>query len=241
MLTEPPDILLVGDPLEKITMSFGGMVSSASRLGFATLWEFDRRIREVKSNAWFRMIQPAFSSNPKSAGTHTKFDVWDYEVVGWDDWYAESRLARLCGLADWVRHPGQGFSWHHHAASRATPSFMLDNLVPAQLDDFNRHALGLRGQHDSGDDPQCFTNGRLTHRLSPPFNYAAWKARYTMLTKEDKDWIKDAIASALRANNPIATDVLMSESIDTEEDGKKVTVRQGLRRTSRGHDVTPNK
>jgi hypothetical protein len=236
-LTNPPEILLFGDPLAKITFTFGGMTSQASRRGFAHLWEFQRRISITKPGAWFRMIQPAFNTDvPASAGTHDKFDVWDYEIVGWDNWYTESKLARMVGLADWVRNPTQGdFGWHHHAISRGLPEDMYGDLVPAQLFDYTRHALALSGRHDPGGDPQC----RDGHTIEPIFNYQAWKARYTMLDPDDKTWLKNTIASetkdAVKALFDDAATVgkisnaVLTENVYTRKNGDKVNLRTAMR------------
>lgn len=235
-MTTPPLILLTGDPLDRITFTFGGMTSEATRRGFAHLWEFQRRVSIRVPNAFIRIIQPAYNTGVAiSAGTHDKADVWDYEIVGWDDWYAESRLARSIGFADWVRNPKQNFSWHHHTISRGLPDHMYGDLVPGQLTDYNRHALGLRGAHEFMSDPQC-ANG---HTVEPLFNYQAWKARYTMLDSNDKEWLKkviadeskDAVRAALADQAVIGgiSNAVMAENVYTRENGQKVNLRTAMR------------
>lgn len=236
-MTEPPDILLEGPPLERITLTFGGRTSDATRRGFAHLWEFERQAKLRWPGSTFRIIQPAFNTGvPQSAGTHDRADVWDWELLNVDNWYAESSLARDCGLADWVRDPTQGdFGWHHHAISPGLPPDMYGVLVPAQLDDYRRHALGLKGKHDSGSDPQCFANGKLTHELTMGFNYEGWKARYTVLNAEDKAWILDALDRKIAAALGPIGNAVMQETVDTKPNGDKVNARTALRQSYRDH------
>lgn len=240
----PPPPILIGDPDELITTSFGGKTFKGSRRTHTHLWETQRVLSIFRDGATIRIIQPCYNTGVvASAGTHDKDAVVDIEILGWDDWYAESDFLRTCGWADWVRDPSQGFPWHHHMASRGTPNSRLGSLVPAQLDDFNRHALGLKDQHTSGADPQCFDRaGRLRHSLSPLFNYATWKKDHVM-TQEDRDWLKATMQTMLdgqvEKTAARAADLVMAENVDTIETGpdkgKKVTVKTALRQTSRGH------
>jgi hypothetical protein len=236
MSDQPPAVLLAGDPNERITLTLGGRTSDATRRGFALLWEFERRAKIRWPGCALRIIQPAYNTTvAASEGTHDGADTWDWELLGVDNWYAESELAREVGLRDWVRNPSQGFGWHHHAIGPGLPSWMYGDLVPAQLDDFNRHALGLRNGHDSGSDPQCFTDGRLTHKLAPIFNYAEWKAGHTMLSAEDKDWLADLVDRKIAAAlGPIANAVVQ-ETVDTKPDGTKVNLKTAVRASYRDH------
>ena len=236
MSATPPEVLLKGPALEVIEFNFGGMTSEATRRGFAHLWEFQRRAQIMVPGCWLRIIQPAFNRGVKaSAGTHDKADVWDYEIVGWDNWFAESQLARRLGFTDWVRHPGQGFSWHHHAISRGLPDHMYGDLVPAQIADYRNHALGLKDLHTPGNDPQC----TMSHKIEPLFNYEAWKKRYTMLDPSDKLWLQktiaaeteDAVAAALKdaKNLQLITNGVMAENVFTKANGDKVNMRTAMR------------
>ncbi len=221
MSNEPPEILLVGDPLEVISFTLGGRTSRATRRGFALLWEFERRAQKRWPGCVFRIVQPAFNTGvTASAGTHDKADVWDWVLDGVDNWRAESNLARACGLADWVRDPSQGFAWHHHAVGRGLPLDMYGDLVPGQLVDYGNHALGLRGGHAFGSDPQCFTVGQLTHTVEPIFNYAQWKQDNMQLDPAQIAEIADKAVAKL-----LATELTLS-------DGSVVDVQQAFRRAA---------
>lgn len=221
-MATPPPILLNGNPLEVITFTFGGRTSRATRRGFAHLWHLQDELTKRRPDAWVRMIQPAFNTGvPQSAGTHDEADVWDLEIVGWDNWYAESRFIRDCGFASWVRDPTQGdFGWHHHSIAPGLPLDRYGDLVPAQMDDYRRHALGLKGQHDSGDDPQCFNNsGALAHTIRR-FDYPTWKDDNMPLTDQE-------IAAIAQK----ATDKLLDSELNLS-DGTTVTVSTALRRAA---------
>jgi hypothetical protein len=220
-MATPPTILLVGDPHERISFTIGGRTSLASRQGFALLWEFERRAKNRWPGCRFRIIQPANNTGvPASAGTHDKDDVWDWELIDAGTWAQESELARDTGLWDWVRDPTQGdFGWHHHAIAPGLPLDRYGSLVPAQMDDYRRHALGLKGQHDSGSDPQCFTLGRLTHTVKR-FDYQAWKDDHMPLSEEDVNRVADKVLAKL-----------MDAQL-TLSDGTTVPVSQAYRRAA---------
>jgi hypothetical protein len=212
----PPTILLTGHPHDRITFTIGGRTSRASRQGFALLWEFEQRAKARWPGCWFRMIQPANNTEvAASAGTHYKDDVWDWELVGVDDWYAESRLARDTGLWDWVRTPAQGFPWHHHAIGPGLPLDRYGVFVPGQMDDYRRHALGLRGLHNSGSDPQCAGGHQIV-----TFDYQAWKDDNMPLTEDEVTRVAQKAAQVM-----LDTELTLS-------DNTKVTVAQALRRAA---------
>jgi hypothetical protein len=115
-----------------------------------------------------------------------------------------------------VRNPTQGdFDWHHHAIAPGLPLDRYGSLVPAQMDDYRRHALGLKGRHDSGSDPQC----RGGHTIVT-FNYADWKDEHMPISD---DQINDI---ATKAVNKLL-DAPLSLS-----DGTTVPVSQALRRAA---------
>jgi hypothetical protein len=220
-MATPPTVLLVGDPLERISFTIGGRTSRASRQGFALLWEFERRAKNRWPGCRFRIIQPANNTGvPASAGTHDKDDVWDWELIDAGTWAQESELARDTGLWDWVRDPTQGdFGWHHHSIAPGLPLSRYGDLVPAQMDDYRRHALGLKGQHQSGSDPQCFTMGRLTHTVKR-FSYTDWKDDHMPISDEQ-------IADIARKAGQVLLDTELTLS-----DGSVVTVQTALRRAA---------
>jgi hypothetical protein len=213
----PPTILLVGDPLERISFTIGGRTSRASRQGFALLWEVEQRAKARWPGCVFRIIQPANNTGvPQSAGTHDRDDVWDWELTDAGTWAQESELARDTGLWDWVRDPTQGdFGWHHHAIAPGLPLDRYGSLVPAQMDDYRRHALGLKGRHDSGSDPQCFTLGKLSHTVKR-FSYQDWKDDNMPLSDADVDRV---------VNKLLNTELTLS-------DGTTATVQLALRRAA---------
>jgi hypothetical protein len=189
-----------------------------------------------KPGATVRVIQGCYNTGvPQSAGTHDKDACLDVEILGWDNWYSESDWLRAHGWADWVRDPSQGFSWHHHMISRGTPLNRVGEFVPGQLLDFNRHALGLKGNHDSGSDPQC----RNGHVLSPLFNYNEWKTEEEAnmpLNAQDKEWLRNMVEQETKQASQAALEDFLAETV-TGDDGQLVTIGTILGRMAR----LPNK
>lgn len=104
-----------------------------------------------------RVIQGCYSNGPLSAGTHDGDAVLDVEIVGLN-WWTAQRFLRELGWAAWYRHTGTWAAqsaWHIHMISLGytTP---VGEFVPGQVDDYYRHALGLKGQHNSGSDKSWF-------------------------------------------------------------------------------------
>jgi hypothetical protein len=139
-----------------------------------TIEELDRR----HPGARLRIIQTCFNiGNEASKGTHDKDAVFDVEVVGLT-WMGGQRFLRVCGWAAWFRperfkNGKRVWGDHIHMVSIPsgldnTPSLAdvnnaLDDLgievgifVPAQIDDYFAHALGLAGEHEPGLDDSFF-------------------------------------------------------------------------------------
>lgn len=167
-----------------ITVQFGGKTFRCSRRTAAHLEFTAERLSERHPEARIVVIQPPYNTGvAASAGTHDFDSVLDVQIVGMEWWDAQ-RFLRECGWAAWVRSPPT-FSWHIHMVSLGYPG-RVGVYVPGQVDDYYRHALGLKGQHNSGADKSWF----------PPdidatvFNFAEWEAATMPLNKDDLDKIE---------------------------------------------------
>lgn len=154
-----------------ITATRGGKTFKASRRTVAHLDYTIERLAKAHPKARLVIIQPSFNTGvPQSKGTHDLdacFDVW-IDGLGW--WDAQKFL-RTCGWAAWYRFPPT-FSHHIHMVSLGYPG-KVGVFVPGQVDDYYRHALGLKGQHNSGIDTSWFPpNIKAT-----VFDYPAWSTR----------------------------------------------------------------
>lgn len=115
------------------------------------------RLKKKYPNARLEVIQSAYNDDvPQSAGTHDKDAALDVRIVGLG-WWAAQWFLRMCGWAAWFRRP-PSFSEHIHMISLGYPGGddFVGIYVPGQVDDYYRHALGLKGQHDSGSDTSPF-------------------------------------------------------------------------------------
>lgn len=154
-------------PSEVITTTLNGVTFRAGRRTAAHLAWTDDRARE--HGGQLRIIQPCYNTGvAASAGTHDKDGVVDVEVEGMG-WRDAERFMRECGWACWYRFPPT-FGSHLHAVSLGCPG-PVGIYVPAQVDDYYRHALGLKGQHDSGDDP-TWHPADINRTV---FDYPAWE------------------------------------------------------------------
>lgn len=100
------------------------------------------------------VIQGAFNTDVEaSAGTHDFDGCIDF-FVPQVDWWEQQSFFRRCGWACWYRYPPL-FGRHCHGISLGCPG-RLGVYVPGQIDDYYRHALGLKGQHDTGADGSWF-------------------------------------------------------------------------------------
>ena len=223
----PPAVLLEGDGFDLIWHESGGKTFKASRRTHAHMWETQRRLSIHRPGAWWRTIQGAYNTDVgASEGTHDFDAVVDGEIVGWDDWYAEQAFLRSCGWADWVRTPAQGFPWHHHMVSLGYTT-RVGIYVPGQVDDYYRHALGLKDHHQTGSD-DTWHPANINDTV---FSYVEWRANQEdnmPLNDNDKAFIRDAVRDA--ANKAV------SDLLDTEVD-PQVTVRVALKRAGGTPDL----
>lgn len=232
-MEHPPQILLDGPGYELIVHEFGGRTFKASRRTFAHLWDTQRRLSNRKPGARLCVIQPSYNQGvPESAGTHDYDAVLDVEIVGWDDWWAEQRFLRECGWADWVRFP-PAFGWHHHMISLGYTT-RVGEFVPGQVDDYYRHALGLKGQHDSGSD-DTWHPANINATI---FEFPKWRTYqedHMPLNAEDKDFIRRAAADA--ANDAVAKLLDADVSPEKGDNGEVISVRVALRRAASTPDI----
>jgi hypothetical protein len=168
-----------------------------------------------------------------SKGTHDKCACFDVEIVG-VPWYPANRWLRRHGWWGWVRTPAQGaWGWHIHTISAGCPApkgIFVDGAggtVSSQLDDYRRHALGLKGLHQSNIDPECRTDPG--HGFSV-FDYPAWvQGRwFEMATKADLAEVIDPRFDALnlRVDKLDALDVEL-DTVATRDQASKI--RQQIR------------
>lgn len=130
-----------------------------AKMGRRTAAHLDWTIGVLKKRhpeARLEVIQSAYNTGvEKSAGTHDKDKALDVRIVGLGWWEAQLFL-RMCGWAAWFRYPPT-FSEHIHMISLGGPiNTPVGIYIPGQIDDYYRHALGLKGQHDSGSDTSPF-------------------------------------------------------------------------------------
>jgi hypothetical protein len=146
---------------------------TAAHLQF-TLDELARRHPGTR----LRILQTCFHTGTEaSKGTHDKDAVLDVHIEGLT-WMQGQRFLRTCGWAAWFRpelHQGGKLIWNDHIHMVSIPSG-LDNtpslgdittaldrlgievgtLIPAQIDDYFAHSMGLKNQHAPGLDHSFF-------------------------------------------------------------------------------------
>jgi hypothetical protein len=146
---------------------------TAAHLQF-TIDELERRHPGTR----LRILQTCFHTGTEaSKGTHDKDAVLDVHIEGLT-WMQGQRFLRVCGWAAWFRpelHKDGKLVWNDHLHMVSIPSG-LDNtptladintaldqlgievgvLVPAQIDDYFAHSLGLEGLHAPGLDHSWF-------------------------------------------------------------------------------------
>lgn len=154
-----------------ITVTRGGKKFKATRRTVAHLDYTIERLAKQHPTARLVIIQPSYNTGVvASAGTHDFDACFDVQIVGLD-WWAAQKFLRQCGWAAWYRFPPT-FPHHIHMISLGYPG-KVGIFVPGQVDDYYRHALGLKGQHNSGADTSWFPpNIKAT-----VFDYNAWTTR----------------------------------------------------------------
>ena len=113
------------------------------------------------------IIQPPYNTTvAASAGTHDFDACFDWWIPG-VGWWEMQRFGRANGAGGWYRHwPLFGNHQHSftlppregriHTDDFAVSGFRVGQFVPGQLDDYYRHAFGLKGQHASNSDKSWF-------------------------------------------------------------------------------------
>lgn len=212
-------MILTANPRRLITVNFGGRVFRCSQVTYANLLATQAYLDKHYPGARLVVIQPCYNTGVSaSAGTHDFDAVLDVMIIGLP-WDASQKVLRQCGWAAWWRHTGTWASktrWHIHMISLAavkagcTVGLYIDGglstqgriVASSQVTDYYHHALGLAGQHDSGDD-------RTWHPRdidSTVFDYATWrldmpyrdwpKADRAALVKDVAEAVRDSILNA---------------------------------------------
>lgn len=172
-----------------------GKTFKASRRTFAHIDYTISELERLHPGAQLVIIQGCYNTTvAASAGTHDFDACLDVEIVGLSWWKAQWFL-RCCGWAAWYRFPPT-FGQHLHMVSLGY-STQVGIYVPAQVSDYYRHALGLKGQHDSGDDTSPFPSD-IADTL---FDYDAWEddMPYKKWPQEDRDAMATDVAKAVGA------------------------------------------
>lgn len=196
--------LLEGDPEEKITWrghyAWGAEVKG-SRRSIAHLEDTDQRARK-KFGVGIEVLQSAYHTGyAPSEGTHDLDACYDVHIPGVDFW-EQQRFFRALGWAAWYRYPSQGFTPHIHMISLGFTTkvgkYVDGGLSTAgyiytssQVRDYWNHALGLSGQHDSGDDPTWHPD----NISATIFDYSAWKADL----EDDMPYTEKQLSDLMRA------------------------------------------
>ena len=234
-----PDVFTVtSNPAEVRTVTIGGKTFRAGMRTIAHLqWTIEQLAKRFPM-ARLEVIQGSYNSGvAASAGTHDFDGVLDVRIVGLDWWVAQKFL-RQCGWAAWFRHTGDWAApsaWHIHMISIGCPG-PVGIFIPGQLDDYFRHSLGLKGQHDSGLDDSWFP---------PDINATIFDFPQYLRDQEDAvpylDWpaahrqaLNDDLVAALANSDRVATknaDVLLAKPVD---DDPATNVKQALRRSANG-------
>lgn len=207
------------DPAEVITVTLGDKTFRAGRRTAAHLEATVEALAIQQPTAHLHVIQPCYNTGyAPSAGTHDGDGVLDVRIDGLD-WWAAQRFMREQGWACWYRHTGEWAAvsgWHIHAVSIGCPG-PVGIYVPGQVADYYRHALGLKGQHDSGLDHSWFPADIEPTVFDYPGFIAAQEdaVPYTDWSQQDRDALLKDITTALL------------DAAKVDKDGK-VSVRQAI-------------
>lgn len=231
---------VTSNPAEVRTVTIGGRTFRAGMRTIAHLLWTIAQLAKQHPGARLVVIQGSYNEGvTASAGTHDKDGVLDVEIVGLSGWQTQ-RFLRECGWADWFRHTGAWASparWHNHMISIGCPG-PVGIFVPGQLDDYFRHALGLAGQHDSGDDTSWFPADINSTIFDFPqylrdqedaVPYLDWPAAHRQALIDD---LVDALATSDRVADKNA-DVLLAKQVDDDpKTNVKTALRQGAQNGS---------
>lgn len=217
------------DPAKIVpTFTFGDKTFKATQITAGNLLDTQDRLTREHPGARIHVIQPCWNTGVElSAGTHDLDACLDVSIVALT-WLDAQRFLRTCGWAAWWRHTGDWADpsvWHIHMVSLAAfkAGCPVGVFVPGQVDDYYRHALGLAGQHDSGDDP-TWHPADIDQTV---FKYAKWQEDHMPFT----DWPKsdqDALAQAV-------ADKVLGSVVGPSTD--QVKVREALYRASNVPDL----
>lgn len=172
------------DPARVVTATFGDKTFQAGQATYGNLLDTRARLAKIHPGAYLHVIQPCYNTDVEaSAGTHDKDAVLDVRIYG-VEWTTAQMFLRRCGWAAWWRHTGSWADpadWHLHMVSLGAFRAMVPVgiYVPGQVDDYRRHALGLAGQHDSGDDPTWHPRDID----ATVFSYRKWRRNHFALAR----------------------------------------------------------
>lgn len=218
------------DAAQIVTVTLAGRTFKCSRRTAAHIEYTIERLAAEYVGAELIIIQPSFNVGVvASAGTHDKDACFDVQITHME-WLLMQRFLRRCGWAAWYRTPAQGFTPHIHMVSLGYPGgpSAVGIYVPGQVDDYYRHALGLKGQHDSGADSSWFP----PDIAATVFDYDAWKDAHMPLTKDDLDAIEARLT-------PVIKTTVAAEFTKEQKNGR--TLRENVLAIAKKLGVTPAK
>jgi hypothetical protein len=191
MTTPPPLTFLDGprtagvpDPATRVTVTIAGRRFDAGNRTAAHLRWTLQRLAKRHPDALLQIIKPCYVVIPPgeddpSAGTHDGDGVLDVRIVGME-WLAVQKFMRKRGWAAWWRHTGDwapADQQHVHIVSLGCPA-KVGGFVPRQVDDYHNHALGLKDQHEAGNDPTWHPKD-ISKTV---FDYPGWLAKQATTT-----------------------------------------------------------
>lgn len=216
-------------PAEVITVTLGDKEFEAGRRTAAHIEATIEALAIQHPDAHFHVMQSCYHQGyAPSKYTHDFDAVIDVRIDGLDWWVAQ-RFMREQGWASWYRHTGEWSAvdaWHLHSVSIGCPG-PVGIYVPAQVDDYYRHSLGLKGQHNSGLDHSWFpADISLTVFDYPGFVAAKEDSMpYTDWPKADREaLVKDVSAAVVKG------------LLDAEPDGGQLKVGALLKRAANATD-----
>lgn len=207
--------IFTADPKRNITFTFGDKTFVCSQVSAANLLDLQEKLSKAHPGARIHVMQACNNKGVRlSAGTHDYDAVFDISCSG-ITWEELQRFCRAHGWAAWWRHTGSWSSpssFHVHMISLAAvkAGCKVGKYIDggrslgtpgnsSQVADYYNHALGLAGQHDSGDD----------HTWHPAnidatvFDYKAWLKKqeddmpYQDWPKADKQALVDDVVSGI--------------------------------------------